>query len=432
MKQQERILLTILTVGLSLLLIIRDVFGVELSKFIYFAYTVVLFAIAKYRTMVYMLCFILPLVCGLPGTYIMPCALVLLFVKKMQVNAWQLLMLLFVTVMEILASFWYPDFDLPAIVQYVSFAGVLFFLIHDKTELDYLQCIKMYMYGVSVLCGVILITGLMMAPSNWLEAFAAGQFRFGETQTEELEGMKLALNANSMAYYSITGICCGILLIERIKGKNKLIYICLLTLAVVAGFLTISRSWVLVAVICLGLYILNQVKHPKRLLLLTGFLVIAFVTIGNLFDEVSELLEGFVSRFSDGNVATGGGRFEIFLEYMEIFTTNLRVFFLGAGVTQFRTTLGCEISMHNGTQQILVCYGVFGFVCFVIALVKPALDVLKSVKKSIISWLPLIGIVAFTQTIQFLNPYMLMLPYIIGIYALKAGCIKYERLHHYN
>ena len=42
-------------------------------------------------------------------------------------------------------------------------------------------------------------------------------------------------------------------------------------------------------------------------------------------------------------------------------------------------------------------------------------------KVKLIYWLPIIVVVAFTQTIQFLNPYMLMLPYAIGVYALRMG-----------
>lgn len=421
MIRKERILLAVMAVGLSLLLILRDVFGVEISKFIYLGYTVAFLAIAQYRTMVYMICFILPLVCGLPGTYIMPCALALLFIKRGHANLWQIGMLLFVAVMEVFASFWYPTFSIPAIVQYVSFAGVMFFLIHDKTELDYLQCVKMYMFGVNVLCAVIITTGLMTAPSDWLDLFAKGAFRFGETQMEELIGMKLALNANSLAYYSITGMCCGILLTGKAKGKERLLYFALTVLTTVAGFLTVSRSWLLVAAICLFLYILSKVRNPKRFMALIFVMAVMLVGAYLLFGGTTEFLEAFVTRLNDDTTKTGGGRIEVFMEYMDILLSDGRIFFFGTGVTQYRVFLEQATSMHNGTQQILICCGLIGFVSYVIVLGKPVFDLHKTGKREMVYWLPLIGVVLFVQTIQFLGPPMLMLPYIIAVYATKVS-----------
>ena len=100
MKQQERILLIAMAVGLSAMLVLRDALGFGLSKYIYFIYAVFFMVIAKYDTMVYMICFMLPLVCGLPGTYIMPVALVLLILKKNKLNGWQVVMVLFVMVAD--------------------------------------------------------------------------------------------------------------------------------------------------------------------------------------------------------------------------------------------------------------------------------------------------------------------------------------------
>ena len=380
--------------------------------------------IAQYKVMVYMLCFTLPLVCGLPGTYIMPCALILLILKKGNINFWQIGMILFVAIMEVLASLWYPEPDIPKMVQYISFAGVMFFLIHDKTELDYQQCVKMYMFGISVLCGVILITGLMTAPSNWLQQFSKGYFRFGSTQMEELEGMKLTLNANSLAYYSITGMCCGALLIEGKQGKELARYVLLLILAAIVGFLTVSRSWLLVTALCLFLYVISKVKHPERFLGLVLILSVAAMVIIWILGKSEELATAFVERFNPDRIESDSHRGQIFMGYMRIFFSDIRIVLTGSGVACFRSVLGYAGAMHNGTQQILVCLGLFGFVIFMAGLCKPVLSLRRQGKREMVYWLPLIGVVMFVQTIQFLNPTMLMLPFIVGVYALKMKNFK--------
>lgn len=430
MKQQDRIQLTIMAIGLSVLLIVRDVLGIELSKYIYLAYVVTFLAVAQYKTMVYMVCFILPLVCGLPGTYIMPCALALLIFKKKHVNIWQIGMLLFVTCAEILASFWYPTLKIPNMVQYISFAGVMFYLIHDKTELDHLQCVKMYMLGVSLLCAVIITTGVMNAPSGWQDLFIKGWFRFGETQMDELEGMKLTLNANSLAYYSVTGMCCGALLVEKVKGKDRILYLVLVFVSFAAGILTVSRSWLLILAICLFLYILSKAKYPKRFLAMAAVLALMLFAASWVVGSADEFITAFTTRLNDENMESGGERTELFAAYTTAFFNNIRVTLLGSGVTQYVDVLNMKQSMHNGTQQIVVCYGLLGFAVMLAALLKPIVGIRAKGKKDMICWLPLIGIILFVQTIQFLEPTMLMLPYIVGVFALKAGGTNDEKVHH--
>ena len=423
--------MAVMAIGLSLLLIVRDVFGIELSKYIYLAYVVFFLFIAKYETMVYMVCFTLPLVCGLPATYIMLCALALLMIKKKRVNRWQLGMLLFVAAMEIFASFWYPRLDINNMVQYISHAGVLVYLIHDTTEVDNLRCVKMYTLGVSLLCAVIITTTLMHAPDDWLERFSKGWFRFGTTQMSELEGMKLKLNANSLAYYSLTGMCCGTLLLEKTKGPGRFWYAIMIGVSAVAGFFTVSRAWLLIVAACVFLYILSKAKHPGRFAALVLGLVLMLLLTAQFVGGLQKFIDAFTARLNDENMESGGGRTEIFMQYMQAFFANPRVMFLGTGVVQCHAALNLTKNMHNGIQQILVSYGLLGFVVMITALVSPIVKICKQRKRGIVSWLPLIGIILFVQTIQFLNPMMLMLPFVVGVYALKADDTN-DRLAHKN
>ena len=424
MTQKERRLLIVMTVGLTLLLILRDVMGIGISKFIYLGYTVVFMAIAQYQTLVCMICFMMPLVCGLPGTYIMPFALAFLIIKRGHVNAWQLGMIFFVAIMELIASLWYPASNFPAIVQYVSFAGVLFFLIHDKTELDYGFCVRIYLYGVCILCATIITTALATAPSNWLELFAQGYFRFGDTQSDYIEGMKLSLNANSLAYYSITGICCSIFAAEGAKVRKRLLFICLAIFCGIAGLLSLSRSWLLVAAICLLLYVFSKLRRPKQFISVAAVLAVIYVVTAWYFGKNPELLEGFLTRLNDETLETGGGRTEIFVAYMDVFMDDLRVFLMGAGVTQHVATLEMPYAMHNGPQQILVGCGAIGFFVYMVGLIKPILDARNVGRKPVAAWLPLIGLAIFAQVIQFLNPMMLMLPYAVCVFCLRTKTVK--------
>ena len=416
---KDRYLLYALIAGLSILLILRDANNISINKFIYFGYAVALMAVANYQTLVHMICFILPLVCGLPGTYVMPCAFVLLMFKRGSVKLMQFVPVAIILLMELFAAFWYPSVDFALIVNYVSFAAVMVFLIQDDREIDYMQCITLYVLGVLLLCGVILYATLKDAPANWMKLFAKGEFRFGDIH--EVEGMTLVLNANSLAYYSLTSIACGLLLTERAKGIGKVWYIALIVLFALVGFFTISRSWLLMAAVCLILYILSKLRNPKQFLAMFLVLVVVSTLVLYWFEKNPEMLSGFETRLNDDTVETGGSRTIIFQKYMDIYFSDPRIIFFGTGVTQYRDVVGTVSSIHNGTQQILVCCGLVGFAVYMIVLFGPAIKANRRKRMPLVYWLPLLSVIAFTQTIQFLNPTMLMLPYIIGIYALRAG-----------
>lgn len=418
--KKDRYLLYALIAGLSILLILRDVNNISINKFIYFGYAVALMAVANYQTLVHMICFILPLVCGLPGTYIMPCAFMLLVVKRGRIKPIQLVPILLILLLELFAAFWYPSIDFALIVNYIFFAAVMIFLIQDDDCVDCDKCIILYLLGTLLLCYVILSATFASAPRNWMKLFADGQFRIGDQHTDS-GAMTLKVNANSLAYYSLVGMACSLLMTERRAGIKKVWYIALTILFVIAGFLTLSRSWLLMAAVCLILYILSKLRNPKQFLTMFLVLFVVGIAISGYLEKNPELLAGFETRFNDETVESGGGRAYIFKNYMEIFFSNIRFVIFGTGVTQYKAAAGYNGSFHNGTQQILVSCGLIGFAVYMIVLFGPVIKANRRKWMPLAYWLPLICVVAFTQTIQFLNPTMLMLPYIIGIYALRAG-----------
>jgi len=359
------------------------------------------------------------LLCGLPGTYIMPIALVLLILKKGTLDLKRFLMLSAILVLELVASFWYPKWDIKAIVQYFSFAGVMIYLSHDKTEMDYLLGIKMFLLGVTLLNGVIVVSGIMTAPLDWLASFAKGWFRFGDIHVNANSGMVLSLNANSMAYYSVTGMCCGILLSEKTNGVSRFWNLLLTAFCVVSGFLTVSLTWMLVAAGCVFLYIASKIRSPRTLTLLVALITVLLTATTVFLARNPDLWQGFITRLNGEDVSGGNGRIDILMDYMKLLLDNSRWFFFGTGVTQCYDVVGAVKAMHNGTQQILVCCGLVGFVIYMVILIGAVTKACGRKKLPMVYWLPLISVVVFVQSIQFLNPMILVLPYVIGIYGLK-------------
>jgi hypothetical protein len=272
-NKKNQIVLMLFIIGIIMLMLMRDIVQIPLNKYIFVIYSASLMCLADYQTLVYMLSFLFPLVWGLPGTYIMLCATILLLMKTTILNKKTTLLILFFTIMELIASFWYPDVDFVEMAGYLFSISIFFILLNIEEKIDYMHCVKLFFYGVAVLCLIVVISGLQKAPSDWRYLFSKGWFRFGETQVNTAASMITSVNANTLAYYSITGICCGLVLLKKEKGINRIIIITIITYFVVSGFLSVSRSWLIVAFICAMLFGLCETRSLK------GILYVSFIAI---------------------------------------------------------------------------------------------------------------------------------------------------------
>jgi len=417
MNKRDRYLIYLYLLGLAALLVLRDIFGVGINKFIILFYFILLALPSSYEALITMLCFTFPLICGLPGTYMMLSALIFLVVKRRSINARQFLGILFLLLMELSASIWYIKTDIAEIIKYLSYAAVVFMIISDSNlQVDYIGCIKSYVLGTLLLSIIIVISTIQKAPSDCSQLFSKGWYRFGAIQAEGVEEVIVRLNPNSMAFYSIIGICCCFVLIGRINKLERIINIGALFIFALIGILSTSRTWILVLLVIMGIYIVSIAKNRKKVVIsLVCFLTfIIFVKI--VLHNFPEIGYGLLERLVSGSTRTGGGRIHLFMTYFYSFFNSGYILF-GTGVTQYRMMLNMSESVHNGLQQIVICYGVVGAIIFLYFLVHPLLEAIRKVK--LLFWLPFIGMFLFMQTIQFINPVMHIMPYVITVFSLR-------------
>ena len=405
-------------IGLTALLTVRDIIGVSYSKFILVGFVLVFAIFCSHYDLATMVCFMFPLTWGLPYTYIFLGCIVLYWAKRRKIPAPSAVLLVLFFLLEVIASMFYPSNDYTRILKYISVLAIFLTFLYDA-EIDKVSCIKAFYYGSVILCAVILISTVKNAPSNWLYLFSRGWFRFGSKQAEDVEGMMLSVNANTLAYYSVVGITLSYCFIPSSKGKEKIFYIFALALFVVSGVFTVSFSWVIVMTLCTFLYVFTQTKSAKAMLF-TGLGILLVVLITRIaLSNTPELLTAFTTRLSKVDLATGDARTDLMLEYHNAFWDNPRFVFLGTGVTQYRQVTSNSNSFHNMIQQIFVSYGVIAGFVFFAGFLSP-LRKLGRHTTTLIDWLPMIAVLLFTQTIQFINPESLMLPYVIAFYLLSV------------
>ena len=81
-ENRQKNLLIYFIVGLILLFVLRDIVGVAINKYFFLFYCTIFMMLGKHESIIYMLCFMMPLFNGLPGTYILLVALIVVIYKK--------------------------------------------------------------------------------------------------------------------------------------------------------------------------------------------------------------------------------------------------------------------------------------------------------------------------------------------------------------
>ena len=420
-KKESQIILPF-GIGLIGLLAARDIGGISYNKLILIGYVLCFAIFAGYKDLSMMICFMFPLTWGLPYTYIFLGTIVLYWIKRREIPIRALLLILFFALLEVIASWFYPKPDFARVLKYLSVIAVFFTFRYD-TETDKGGCIQAFYCGSIVLCLIILISTIKNAPSNWLYLFSRGWFRFGNRQADNAEGMMLSVNANTLAYYSVIGISFSCCFLPGTKGSAKWFYVFGLVLFLIAGVFTVSLSWIVVLACCTLLFVFSQFRNIKIVLLTVFGAIATIVIIRVLLTGIPKLIEAFTTRMTHVDIGTGHGRTELLLDYHNAFWSNPRFIFLGTGVTQYKQVLQLSDSFHNMIQQIFVSYGIPAGLVFFGVLLSPLRNI-EPKQTTIQQWIPIIAVFLFTQTIQFINPESLMLPYIPAYYLLFAQSTK--------
>lgn len=417
-------------VGLTLLLLARDVIGIQYSKIILIGYSIAFCFCSKTQDLAPMISFLFPLAWGLPYTYIFLGVILLYWLKRRAIPRTSFIAILFYALLEIIASCGYAEADYVAIVKYISVLSIFFTFLYDKS-IDKKTCIKTYYIGSMVLCGIILIATLKNAPFNWLYLFSSGWFRFGAKHAADAEGMILAVNANTLAYYSVVGTALSFCFIFNQNRKGLGRYLIGLFLFLITGILTVSISWLVVMGVCIGMLLVEQIKKKNTWIYI--FLIgSCSMGIGYYFlSKHPDILTGFLTRFNTADIATADGRTTILIDYGQTILENPRLLLMGAGVTQYTEVFNISAAMHNMLGQIFICYGIFGGLIFLGLILCPLGKLFKK-STALVFWIPLVAVLLFTQTIQFVHPEPLMLPYVIAYYVLASSFAEIDHTKNQN
>jgi O-antigen ligase len=238
--------------------------------------------------------------------------------------------------------------------------------------------------------------------------------------------MVLSNNQNNIAYYCVLALSCMLILIYKYKA-NKIAYYFLLSIPVIFGLLTVSRSFILVAAFILILYMAFMIKKSKKNIFHLIY-IFAFLLLGYFLalTKYPDLFQNIFNRFQSQDVL--GGRGELFAVYNHYLFSHLDAFLVGTGLFPMVSTINAGNVPHNGFQQVFVAYGIIGLCAFLFLLYLILKNAINKQKIDLVFYLPFIAMIVFIQTLQLLDPYELMMPIIIAFCSIRLGAIKKENI----
>ncbi len=390
-------------------ILMRDIFSISINKYIILMIILTALILLNEMYILAFLSFMIPLFQGLPGNYIVMSTLLIIIIKRKKIDKsiFYLPIGIFLTI-ELLNL--YKGHS--SIFQYFIFCCYILLisiilLRKNKNYNKYLILIS-YVYGV-ICCNILILI-------NTLKYVSFGELIKNNIRVGNIEwvdsnfnssNIELSLDQNTLGYLTIVGICITLLLLSKklISLKKGSI---LIVINIFFGMLTMSRTFFLVLIFLVVYSIIANISSGKIkvsiLLIISTLLVTIFI-----MKFFPQLIEGFIKRFNEVDIT--GGRSTLFKLYNNVYFSTINIFLFGIGLQNMHVKTGIFGIPHNGIQQIYISSGIIGIVCIILWFCGIIINN-KSKKLNFINILPFLCFFIYIQGLQFLSPYILMLPII--------------------
>lgn len=382
----------------TLLLILRDMAGIPIPKILIVGMSALIFLVGDRNLIVAFLAFITPLSIGIPYITIECIALLFIFFKSEKIMIGKAIVFPFIIVfIEAVHTIFGPNDTFWGFLRPIIMILLMTLLFLDTEEAyDYRLILKMYLLGYIVL---ILFTVYMIGETASIEKFFEMGTTLGRNILEGTEGTRIFAGNNDMGIFSTITVAISMLLLLTNQG-NKLVLTLILIIGFAMGFMATSRGAVFSSIFCLLISILISVKRPKKLfkaiLITTIFVLVVLLLINTV---LSGAYITFMKKMQLADLSNG--RFSIFAIYNRVYLSDPVIFLTGVGMQNYAEKCGAPNSIHNAVQEVLVTWGLLGFLCVAGFFTALYLNAVRGIPKSKRSFIFIMPALVFLFRAQF-------------------------------
>ena len=402
---------------LCALLAFHNVLGLNINQYLILGFAAVIIPFLKLADLLAFTAFIIPLSTGINAGIFLVLTVALLF-RLPKIAPQMVIFPCLLIAIEIWDIMDIPnlDYTFKDVAVYSGYLLIFFILLFVNTDTELSKrIIRYFIVGMAILC---LIYVLRLLNSDSLLTFVSSGERMGENVAEsQSENIGyIVLNANTLGYFSAVGISLCLLGKDILKLKPIILALSFIVF-LIAGGATISRTWAMTVALALTFYFFRSINRPR--IWITAILGVWGILWFDLLPET--FVEAFTNRFMGGDMESGNGRIELFEKYNEFMADHPEYLLFGITVTCYKHVAKIWNSTHNGIQQIYLSTGIAGLLLFVIATFQFYRKFILPNPGPLYRWMPFIIAAIFLQSIQFLNPHILMLPIVITTFTFKIS-----------
>lgn len=341
--------------------------------------------------------------------------------KSIRINAIALVSI-YVIIIEFLRFLGGQDENFRQYVNSMSIVSIVWCIVMDLYErkISPFLCIKYYLIFFCIMSlDIVWATAKSL---GGIMPIISGSFRIGQVDMidDTLEGI-LSVNANGLALMSIIAVSSVMILFTRKQLAIKPTILLLVYFSVI-GFLTVSKTFILVYVAfwCFYLYSYISTISKKKIwkpMLLVPIVIVMILTLWN-----TSLIQNIIVRFDSEDVTTG--RIDVTFEYLDFMSQNPLASIWGIGLQNVTQKAGLVHVPHNAILEIFVCFGIIGVILYgvyFISLIRMGIRCNRLSLKGkyiFINYIPFIVFFVFIQSLQFLR-----INYIYASIALIFACL---------
>lgn len=169
--------------------------------------------------------------------------------------------------------------------------------------------------------------------------------------------------------YYMMMLLTGIALLLKLRDSRRMkrgAFLIMCIGMILLGVLTYSKTFLLVFIILVGIYILWQYRNRKSLfatMIVVMIAIVAAIMLLSSFSPISVIMTRFLNASSISELTTG--RTDVFTRYWDAITRNMGTFIFGGGFAAPRLgkdthNLYLEILYHIGALGLLLLAGFYG------------------------------------------------------------------------
>ena len=309
--------------------------------------------------------------------------------------------------------------------SFVEIIFIFIMLIDVKKDFDYPLIVRYVAFSALVSCALILLLQIKFSEfTNIADYFTDNRFGYG---VEQYRNFDPNFNPNILGLICVVPASALVQLI--VTGRSKFFdYIFLLALL---GFslMTMSRKVVLMYAVLFAFVFFYLMNVKKRgivrsiiYFLLIGLSIYIVITVLNSL--LPTVMESFNERFAVEDISNG--RNDLFEDYNLIIAEHPSVSLFGwglQGTVDARYYYGVENVSHNGTQELILCWGVEGLILFAAFIVMLIMRNYNK-RKELINYLILAEVIIFSQFAQMITSSAIVMFFAVAYLSL---CYEFNK-----